>query len=87
MNIPDLVKFMKKLQSDINTKRVKYEEKHMPKIEAYVKMIIERGEIIQKETQRMQTYMDNIGDGIKKLQERGVVIQIEEKKNENTVKT
>lgn len=74
MNIPVLVKWAKQQKADLNSKKIRYEEKDMPKIEAYIGMIISRGEIIMEETKRMQRYMEDIADGIKNLEKRNVKV-------------
>ncbi len=52
-------------------------------------MIIDRGEIIIKDTQRMQRFMDDISDGLKRLQSYGINMpteeKLKEKPNEKTI--
>lgn len=74
MRVPELTKFSKDLLIKIQAKQTRYEPKDMPKIEAYLQMIVARGEIISKDTMRMQKFIEDIQDGIGQLQKRGVVI-------------
>lgn len=80
MNIPVIVKWAKQQKEDITNKKIKYEERDMPKIEAYLGMIISRGEIIMKETTRMQRYMDDIHEGMGNLVKRNVKVPNENPK-------
>lgn len=84
MNIVDIVKFSKDIEKQISVKKLRIESKYYPKAAAYAGMIVTRGEIIMKETLRMQKYMEDIEDGLKRLQSYGVVLPIEEKKNETS---
>lgn len=70
--IPELVKWATSLSNDIRIKKARFEPKDMPKIDAYLHMIIDRGEIIIKDTTRIQRFMDDIQDGLKQLEKRGV---------------
>lgn len=74
MRVPELTKFSRELLIKIQNKQTRYEPKDMPKIEAYLQMIVARGEIISKDTMRMQKFMEDIQDGIIQLQKRGVII-------------
>lgn len=72
MTIPELNKWAKEILINIAKKQIKYEEKQMPKIEAYLQMIIARSEIIMKETIRINRFTEDINDGLKQLGSRGV---------------
>lgn len=72
MTIPELVIWAKETKRNIDLKKTRYETKHLPKIEAYLKMLIERGEVISKNTAQISVYMEHIQDGLNKLAERGV---------------
>lgn len=84
-NIPDVLKFAKELQKNIQKKAVRIDDKYYPKADAYSRMIIDRAEIIITDTIRLQRFMDDIQDGLKKLNSFGVVIP-SSKPNENPLK-
>ncbi len=91
MTIKDTVDFARKLDKDIKTKKVRVEEKYLPKAGAYISMIIDRGEIIIKDTQRMNKFMEDINDGLKRLQSYGIQLpsetnELPKKANENPLK-
>lgn len=86
MNIQDIVRFAKSIEKDITTKRLKISDKNIPKAGAYASMIVIRGEIIIKDTVRMQRYMDDIQDGLTRLQLYGVQMPVEDNKNETQTK-
>lgn len=74
MKVPELTKYSKEMLVKIQTKQIRFEPKDMPKIEAYLQMIVARGEIISKDTMRMQKFMEDIQEGIIQLERRGVRI-------------
>lgn len=78
MTIPELVKWAKVLETNLKTKKVQYPEKYMPKIDAYTRMIIDRGEIIIKDTGRMNRFMEDINEATKRLQLYGVNVPNQE---------
>lgn len=72
MQIPQLVSWAKEKKLESREKRQQYDVKRLPKIDAYVDMIIARGEYIQGSTIKMQRYMDEIQDALDKLTSYGV---------------
>lgn len=84
ISIAELLLWAKKSKKDMLDKKVLYEEKHKPKIEAYLDMIIARCDIILKQDIQQKIYMENIEDGLIKLEARGV--SLPQKKEENQSK-
>ncbi len=83
--MPQLVQWAKKTESDIRLRKISYPDKNLSKIDAYLHMIIDRGDIIIKDTAKMNKFMEDINDGLKKLQSYGVSVP-ETKTNENPLK-
>lgn len=83
--IPVLLKWAKATLTDLGAKKLKIEDKKVSKTDAYLRMIIDRGEIMVKEMARMQKFTEDIEDGLKKLESYGVPVPVE-RKNENPLK-
>lgn len=81
LTIPEIVTIAKKLKKDMFVKKIKFSEKHTPKIDAYLDMIITRGDRIIASTADMTRWMEDIQDGLKKMEERGVTAFVQTKEN------
>lgn len=79
MIVPEIVVWAKKTKSDLKEKKYSYDYKRLPKIEAYIDMIIARGTHIQEQTIKMQRYTEEIQDALTKLTSYGVSTPIEAK--------
>lgn len=84
MQILEIIDWAKTMKSESREKKLRYEPKNLPKIENYIQMIIDRGVIIQKETIRMQRYMEEIQDALTRLSSYGVSIPGESKQTAKT---
>ncbi len=75
--VPVLLIWAKKSLKDLNEKKISYDPKKISKIDAYLRMIIDRSDIMIKEMSRMQKFTEDIQDGLTRLKSYGVVIPIE----------
>lgn len=82
--IPVLVNWAKKTLKDLQLKKVVYDPKKISKIDAYLRMVIDRGEIMIKEMARMQKFTEDIQDGMKRLETYGV--EVPKQNNENPLR-
>lgn len=80
MVIPEIVSWAKKVKSQSKEFRANnYESRRLPKIDAYLDMIVARGTVIQEQTVKMQRYTEEIQDALKKLSDYGVSVPTEPK--------
>lgn len=84
MQIPELVKWARTKKLETREVRAQYDPKRLPKIDAYVDMIIARGDFISSSTIKMQRYMDEIQDALDKLGSYGVKTPFEQTKTKVT---
>lgn len=84
MEMPKIINWAKAIKAESREKRLTYDPRRLPKIDAYVDMIIDRGDHIVKETIRMNRYMEEIQDALAKLETYGVRSPLEQKQNRVT---
>lgn len=89
MEMKQLVTWAKSIKAQTREQRLKYQSNALPKIDAYIQMIIDRGEIITTQTVRMQKFMEEIQEGLQRLDKMGVAIPTapkEQKSSENPLR-
>lgn len=80
MNVIDIIKWAKAIKNESREKRLDYDPKRLPKIDAYIDMIIARGEYISSSTIKMQKYTEEMQEALEKLSSYGLKTPIDQPK-------
>lgn len=80
MDISQLTKWAKEIKQESREKRIRYNQKYLPKIDAYVDMIIARGDVLTANAIKGQRYMEEIQDALVKLTSYGVNVPSDNKR-------